>query len=148
MNCRRTFFTAKIAIVIIAFALLFVFFAKNNTSPAQNEITYDEALARIHAKEIKEVVVKNDNVRLGSTGGELVIPNLSDAEIEGLLKEIGSYNAENLRDTIALTVLNGSASNPMDRIFQIIFILFFISPPLIVILLFLIWCELRKRNEK
>jgi len=39
-------------------------------------------------------------------------------------------------------------SNPMDRIFQIIFILFFISPPLIVILLFLIWCELKKRNEK
>ena len=39
-------------------------------------------------------------------------------------------------------------SNPMDRIFQIIFILFFISPPLIVLLLFLIWCELRKRNEK
>ncbi len=39
-------------------------------------------------------------------------------------------------------------SNPMDRIFQIIFILFFISPPLIVLLLFLIWCEMRKRNEK
>lgn len=38
-------------------------------------------------------------------------------------------------------------SNPMHRIFQIIFILFFISPPLIVILLFMIWCELRKRNE-
>ena len=39
-------------------------------------------------------------------------------------------------------------SNPMHRIFQIIFILFFISPPLIVILLFLIWCELKKRNDK
>lgn len=39
-------------------------------------------------------------------------------------------------------------SNPMERIFQIIFILFFISPPLIVILLFLIWTELKKRNEK
>ena len=37
--------------------------------------------------------------------------------------------------------------NPMHRIFQIIFILFFISPPLIVILLFMIWSELRKRNE-
>ena len=38
-------------------------------------------------------------------------------------------------------------SNPIERIFQIIFILFFISPPLIVVLLFLIWCEMRKRNE-
>ena len=44
--------------------------------------------------------------------------------------------------------LTFQTSNPMDRIFQIIFILFFISPPLIVILLFLIWCELKKRNEK
>jgi len=43
--------------------------------------------------------------------------------------------------------LRAETSNPMDRIFQIIFILFFISPPLIVLLLFLIWCELRKRNE-
>ena len=39
-------------------------------------------------------------------------------------------------------------SNPMDRIFQLIFILFFISPPLIVILLFMIWRELKARNEK
>lgn len=38
-------------------------------------------------------------------------------------------------------------SSPMHRVFQIIFILFVISPPLIVVLLFLIWCELRKRNE-
>ncbi len=38
-------------------------------------------------------------------------------------------------------------SNPMDRVFQIIFILFIISPPLIVLLLFLIWRELKTRNK-
>lgn len=38
-------------------------------------------------------------------------------------------------------------SNPMDTIFQIIFILFFISPPLIVLLLFLIWRELKTSNK-
>jgi hypothetical protein len=43
--------------------------------------------------------------------------------------------------------ISEQASNPLDRLFQVIFILFFISPPLIVVLLFLIWCELRKRNE-
>jgi hypothetical protein len=43
---------------------------------------------------------------------------------------------------------DNQASNPMDRIFQIIFILFFVSPPLIVVLLFLIWIELKKRNER
>ena len=32
-------------------------------------------------------------------------------------------------------------------VFQIIFILFFISPPLIVVLLFLIWKEMKERNR-
>jgi hypothetical protein len=38
-------------------------------------------------------------------------------------------------------------SEPLDRMFQLIFILFFISPPLIVIMLFLIWKELKNRNK-
>jgi hypothetical protein len=38
-------------------------------------------------------------------------------------------------------------SEPLDRVFQLIFILFFISPPLIVIMLFLIWKELKNRNK-
>lgn len=43
--------------------------------------------------------------------------------------------------------LNQSASSPLAFVFQIIFILFFISPPLIVVLLFLIWKELKERNK-
>lgn len=39
------------------------------------------------------------------------------------------------------------ASNPMQSLFQILFILFIISPPLIVLMLFLIWKELKKRNK-
>lgn len=39
------------------------------------------------------------------------------------------------------------ALNPLPHLFQIMFILFFISPPLIVILLFLIWKELKNRNR-
>jgi hypothetical protein len=33
------------------------------------------------------------------------------------------------------------------RLFQILFFLFIISPPLIVVLLYLIWQELKARNE-
>lgn len=33
------------------------------------------------------------------------------------------------------------------RLFQILFILFIISPPLIVVLLYLIWKELKERNK-
>lgn len=43
--------------------------------------------------------------------------------------------------------LSGQTSNPLDRVFQIIFILFIVSPPLIVLLLFLIWRELKTRNK-
>ena len=38
-------------------------------------------------------------------------------------------------------------SEPLARLFQILFILFIISPPLIVVMLFLIWKELKARNK-
>lgn len=38
-------------------------------------------------------------------------------------------------------------SEPLARLFQLLFILFIISPPLIVVLLFLIWKELRAGNK-
>ena len=39
------------------------------------------------------------------------------------------------------------AAHPPARLFQLLFILFIISPPLIVVLLFLIWQELKQRNK-
>lgn len=39
------------------------------------------------------------------------------------------------------------ADHPLDRLFQVLFILFIISPPLIVVLLYLIWQELKQRNK-
>lgn len=38
-------------------------------------------------------------------------------------------------------------SNLLAYLFQIMFILFFISPPIIAFLLFMIWKELRERNK-
>lgn len=42
---------------------------------------------------------------------------------------------------------NFTFADPMESLFRIIFILFIISPPLIVVLLFLIWRELKERNK-
>lgn len=39
------------------------------------------------------------------------------------------------------------AADPVENLFRILFILFIISPPMIVVLLFLIWKELKKRNR-
>lgn len=38
-------------------------------------------------------------------------------------------------------------SSPLAFLFQIMFILFFISPPIIAFLLFMIWKELKERNK-
>lgn len=46
-----------------------------------------------------------------------------------------------------LSPANRPNSELMARLFQLMFILFFISPPIIVVMLFLIWKELKKRNE-
>jgi hypothetical protein len=43
--------------------------------------------------------------------------------------------------------LSHISSSPLAYLFQILFLLFFISPPVIAILLFLIWKELRDRNK-
>ena len=38
-------------------------------------------------------------------------------------------------------------SSPLAYLFQLMFILFIISPPLIVLMLFMIWKELKERNR-
>ena len=42
---------------------------------------------------------------------------------------------------------NQSSSNLLGYLFQIMFILFFISPPIIAFMLFLIWKELKEGNK-
>ena len=46
-----------------------------------------------------------------------------------------------------LSETNRPNSEFMARLFQLMFILFFISPPIIALMLFLIWKELKKRSE-
>ncbi len=48
---------------------------------------------------------------------------------------------------VSLSLLGMNAANPLAYLFQIMFILFFISPPIIALMLFLIWKELKDRNK-
>lgn len=50
-------------------------------------------------------------------------------------------------EVYSFSEVNQTPSEPLARLFQIMFILFFISPPIIAFLLFLIWRELKKRNK-
>lgn len=46
-----------------------------------------------------------------------------------------------------ISQISGTESQPLAYLFQILMILFVISPPTIAILLFLIWRELKIRNK-
>jgi hypothetical protein len=46
-----------------------------------------------------------------------------------------------------ISVFGITKSNLLGYLFQIMFILFFISPPIIAVMLFLIWKELKERNK-
>jgi hypothetical protein len=52
-----------------------------------------------------------------------------------------------LADSFGITTFNSAGNDPLARVFQILFILFIISPPLIVIMLYLIWKELKTKNK-
>lgn len=49
--------------------------------------------------------------------------------------------------TFGVTEISQTASHPLAFLFQILFFLFLISPPIIALMLCLIWKELKKRNE-
>ncbi len=59
---------------------------------------------------------------------------------------VGLVPDNQLLSDLTISNLNRPAE-PLDRVFQLIFILFFISPPLIVVMLFLIWRELKAKNR-
>ncbi|HSK72548.1 MAG TPA: hypothetical protein VK892_12670 [Pyrinomonadaceae bacterium] len=50
-------------------------------------------------------------------------------------------------DLFSVSPFDYHADHPPARLFQLLFILFIISPPLIVVMLYLIWQELKKRNK-
>jgi len=50
-------------------------------------------------------------------------------------------------DVRFVSEISQPTSEPLARLFQLMFILFIISPPIIALMLFLIWKELRARNK-
>jgi len=67
--------------------------------------------------------------------------------ITALIFGIIAFTFSPLADSLSVAPHIYNASEPLARLFQILFILFIISPPLIVVLLYLIWKELKARNK-
>jgi ATP-dependent Zn protease len=147
MKCKQNLFTVVTGFLIgnLVFALLI--FGIYTFLDNQSSISFDEALSRIESNEVKEVNIKDKEANLRfRSGSEVFVSKISDDQQENLLEAVNYHNAGNYKDSIRLSVFPISA-NPMDKVFQIIFILFIISPPLIVLMLFLIWRELKVRNR-
>lgn len=60
--------------------------------------------------------------------------------------EIESFNNKPF-ELIGGYEIKETTSHPLAFLFQIMFILFLISPPIIALMLFCIWKELKKRND-
>ena len=120
-------------IILTALIYGFAFFADR---PA--DLTNDEALRQIRSKEIKNVVVKNDKKVFAENETPQLMPEpVAEAKFE----------VTQTSKSLAFAPDN-IISNPLRYLFQILFWLILLSPPLTVLLLFLIWRELRARNEK
>ena len=60
---------------------------------------------------------------------------------------IVAFTFSPLGDSFGVMLFGSDASEPSARLFQILFFLFIISPPLIVVMLYLILQELKTRNK-
>ncbi len=144
MNLKQKLFYAVGGFLIgnmILASMIFGISYSTKIQTAKDEIPFDEALRRIRSKQIKEIRIKDDNVNLSTdTDNQLNLSELSSNQKDKLLSEAGSI-------TNIQIAFESASSNGFERLFQIMFILFFISPPIIALMLFLIWKELKKRNE-
>lgn len=143
MKCRQKFTRSLsgllFGVVVFAVSVLGVsFFAQYQNQ--KNEISFDEAVQRLRSKQIKEVVFKDNNVKFSAKSAEIWnVSNVSDSQTGAILEEV--YNSDDVKVTYEAN------SQFMARLFQILFILFIVSPPLMVLMLFLIWQELKERRK-
>jgi ATP-dependent Zn protease len=148
VNLKQKLIYSVAGFLIGNFILASVIFGfKYYSENSQNNVSIDEALRRINSREIKEVHLKSKYAELVNQSDiEFVINNVSEPQRELLFKTVVEFNKENTRNSLKLSE-SPATSDPFEMLFRIMFILFFISPPLIVLMLFLIWCELKKRNR-
>ncbi|HEX8249797.1 MAG TPA: ATP-dependent metallopeptidase FtsH/Yme1/Tma family protein [Pyrinomonadaceae bacterium] len=103
----------------------------NKSQSPKNTVSFDEAVTRIKADDIKEVRIKNSTAEFYKDE-QLVYSTdvVSGSMRQALLEQI---NSNRLSAGFA-----PESSSPFGYLIQILFWLFFISPPVIVVLLLII----------
>lgn len=155
MNLKQKFLYAFVGFILGSFLLLTLFSGIKNfvrIYPQKDGITTGQAVDLIKSGKIKTVEIDNGRaIILDHLNEKFTFSVNSDAELEIILDKVLSYNSVNPTNTIAISEAPSRSSvlsnDLLPRLFQIMFILFFISPPIIAFLLFLIWRELKSRNK-
>ncbi len=149
-NCKFLYALAAFVLIKIFFlAFLFGIYGLNGIHSQTEEIDLPRAVELIESGEIRSVDLRNSQAIL-TTGNHQEFSTTIGSHIvrEGLVIKIRDYNSQNLNNSISLSESPVTNSlNSMEYLFKLLFILFIISPPLIVLMLFLIWKELKKRNK-
>lgn len=148
MNLKQKLFYALAGFLLGNFILASAVFGfKYYSENSQKNISLKDAIYLIENNEIKEVNIISDRAELVNHSGiKLTVENVLEAQREFLISAVTDFNKENQRSSIKVSE-SPKSFDPLSLLFQILFWLFFISPPVIALLLFLIWRELRERNK-
>ncbi len=85
-------------------------------------------------------------VSFSMTGINDTVPHLESQK--NSFSELTSETSAPLSQAaFAVTEISQTASHPLAYLFQILFFLFLISPPIIALMLYLIWKELKARDK-
>ena len=148
MNLRNKILYAFAGFVIGNIFLLTLFTGVKNFDrvfPQKAGITTERAVELIKSGKIREVNIKDDQAILRDYLNEdyqYFITSDSDREL--ILERIKFYNSVNPNNSITMSEAPRTSDFP-PRVFQLLFILFLVSPPIIVVLLLVI---IKKMNNK
>lgn len=134
LHVAAGFLIGNIILASLAFGIYYLI----NYQSSKNEITFQEALQRIEAKEIKEINIKDNKAEFLGSEEKKYSAKVSDNQYLEVLKD--TPNGVTVR-------FEPVSSNPLDKLFQILFILFIISPPIIVILLLIIISKMNRKDS-
>jgi ATP-dependent Zn protease len=133
MSCNQKYSGAIKGFLIgslLVFSLMFVGSNREKYSAPKNTISFTEALNRLESNQIREVNLGNNQLHLRDSENVLYSANVSEGQKIELLRKGNTLN-------VAMT-FSDEPVPPLFYLFQILFWLFVISPPIIVILLLVI----------
>ena len=140
MKSKQKLYYAVAGLVIgnmLLASLAFGIYLVTNYQSTKNEIPFDEAIQRIKAGEIKQINIRENKALLKTSGETNYLTDVSEEQ---------EIQIRNIAIDRKLTVnVDVGSKKSFERLFQILFILFIISPPIIFILLLII---IKKMNSK